>query len=499
MKKALFFLLAYFATTHVMAADDVILFPANGATDVCPDTRLTITFPEEVTLGNKGMIRVFDCETGRLVDQLDMSIPPGPTESQPRNPDAVYTPVPYQYLSQNITNRNTKAGTPSGAAQKDRSIGKYQLSIIGGFSDGFHFYPVMIHGRQANIQLHHNLLEYGHRYAVTIDRGVFNGFDGIRSKRLWTFTTKTAPPPAQQKFFTVAADGTGDFATVQGAMDFIPDFLGSEQERVTVQVMNGDYEELVYFRNKRFVTILGESKEGVRIHYPNNEVFNPHPWDIKTNELKGTFPSRRAAFAADNCEHLVLKNLTIQTDCHGQAEGLLINGEYNYIDNVHIIGSGDALQTNGSAYYNNCTIDGEGDTVLGRGPTYFNHCTLTSWGAFMWIRNTEENHGNVFIDCTFIGKGKDAVITRLPDNKGKNYPHAEVVMLNCKLENIPSVGWGPIDPSANSATLLEFNSHDLNGNPIDVSQRHPVSRQLNPIQDAKTIADYYNSNFVLGW
>ena len=139
MKKALFFLLAYFATTHVMAADDVILFPANGATDVCPDTRLTITFPEEVTLGNKGMIRVFDCETGRLVDQLDMSIPPGPTESQPRNPDAVYTPVPYQYLSQNITNRNTKAGTPSGAAQKDRSIGKYQLSIIGGFSDGFHF------------------------------------------------------------------------------------------------------------------------------------------------------------------------------------------------------------------------------------------------------------------------------------------------------------------------------------------------------------------------
>ena len=63
MKKALFFLLAYFATTHVMAADDVILFPANGATDVCPDTRLTITFPEEVTLGNKGMIRVFDCET----------------------------------------------------------------------------------------------------------------------------------------------------------------------------------------------------------------------------------------------------------------------------------------------------------------------------------------------------------------------------------------------------------------------------------------------------
>lgn len=499
MKKALLFLFTCLFACHVWADNGVTLFPANGATNVCPDTQLSITFPDEVTLGNKGLIRIYDCATGKLVDQLDMSIPPGPTESQPRNPDAIYTPVPYQYILQNITNRNTKAGTPSGAAEKAKDLGKYQLSIIGGFSDGFHFYPIMIHGRKATIQLHHNMLEYGHRYAVTIDRDVFNGFDGIRSKRAWTFSTKNAAPSLQQKTLTVNADGTGDFATVQGAMDFLPDFLPSEQERVTIQVMNGDYEELVYFRNKSFVTIEGQSKEGVHIHYPNNEVFNPHPWDIKTNELKGTFPSRRAAFAVDNCDHLVLQNLTIQTDCHGQAEGLLINGEHNYIDNVHIIGSGDALQTNGSAYYHNCTIDGEGDTVLGRGPTYFNHCTLTSWGAFMWIRNTEENHGNVFIDCTFIGKGKDAVITRLPDNKGKNYPHAEVVMLNCKLENIPPEGWGPIDPIANSATLLEFNSHDLTGNPVDVSQRHPVSRQLNPIRDAQTIANYYNSNYVLGW
>lgn len=68
---------------------------------------------------------------------------------------------------------------------------------------------------------------------------------------------------------------------------------------------NGDYEELVYFRNKRFVTIQGESMDGVVVHYPNNEVFNPHPVDIKTNELKGTFPSRRAAVAADNCADMI--------------------------------------------------------------------------------------------------------------------------------------------------------------------------------------------------
>ena len=132
MKNNFLLLLVCLFALHVTASDDVMLFPANGATEVCPDTRLTITFPDEVSLGNKGMIRIFDCSTGKLVDQLDMSIPPGPTESQPRNPDAIYTPVPYQYVSQQITNRNTKPGTPSGAAERRRTWGNtsFQLLVV---------------------------------------------------------------------------------------------------------------------------------------------------------------------------------------------------------------------------------------------------------------------------------------------------------------------------------------------------------------------------------
>jgi hypothetical protein len=117
----------------------------------------------------------------------------------------------------------------------------------------------------------------------------------------------------------------------------------------------------------------------------------------------------------------------------------------------------------------------------------------------MWIRNTEANHGNVFNDCTFHGLGEWAVIARLPDNKGKNYPHAESVLINCKLDNVPAIGWGPIGDSASTATLLEFNSRDLNNNPIDVSERHALVKQLDPIKDAETIANYSNSKFVLNW
>lgn len=343
------------------------------------------------------------------------------------------------------------------------------------------------------------MLDYDHEYYVTIDKGVIEGFDGIKGKKGWTFKTKAKAPDASQRVITVSADGKGDFSTVQGAMDFIPDSVASEQDRYTVKIKNGEYEELVYFRNKRFVTIEGESREGVLVHYPNNEVFNPHPADIKTNEVRGTFPSRRAAFAADNCSDLVIRNLTLRTDCQGQAEGLLVNGERNYFENVHVIGSGDALQANGSCYWQNCRIDGGGDTVLGRGPSFFNHCTLTSYGAFMWIRNTEENHGNVFVDCHFKGLSEYAEIGRLPDNKGKNYPYAECVLLNCTLESIPAAGWGRIDETAKTATILEFNSHDIEGNLVDVSKRHPLMRQLDPLRDAELIGKYSDSRWVLGW
>jgi len=185
----------------------------------------------------------------------------------PENGATNVTPVPYLYRTQHVTNRNTKAGTPSGINAWDTD--QYQLDIIGGFSDGFHFYPIIPHGKQLTIYLHHNMLEYGHAYYVIIDKGIISGFEGIKGKKGWTFRTKDQAPDTNQRLLTVSADGNGDFSTVQGAMDFIPDSVATAQEGYRVFVKNGDYEELVYFRNKRFVTIEGESRDGVLIHYKN--------------------------------------------------------------------------------------------------------------------------------------------------------------------------------------------------------------------------------------
>ncbi|HPS12678.1 MAG TPA: pectinesterase family protein [Prolixibacteraceae bacterium] len=502
--KTVLFLLLFLSLSVFLSAKpafgvlpEVTFFPASGALNVNPDTHLELTFPASPVLGAKGQIRVYDAADNRLVDLLDLSIPAGPTTGDTTK-NATYTPVPYQYVSGKFTNANTKPGTPSGVALPTSD--KYQLTIIGGFTDGFHFYPVIVHGNTATIYLHNNLLEYGKSYYVQIDPGVLSlndgSFTGIQGKD-WSFATKKVVPNLLSNCFVVNADGTGDFNTVQGALDFVPD---NNSNRVTIFVKKGVYEEIVYFRNKNNITILGESREGTVVRYANNEVFNPHPVNVKTNEMAGTFPSRRAAFAADHCRGIHLVNMTIETTAKGQAEGLLLNGEENMVSHVTIIGSGDALQTNGSAYFTDCLIVGDGDTVLGRGPAYFNRCELRSYGAFMWIRNTGVNHGNVFVGCKFIAMGEgETEIARCPTNRGKNYPYCEAVLIDCSLSGIIPKGWGEVGGETATIHYWEYNSTNLSdGKPVDTSRRHLASRQLTMEKDSAIVASYRNPSFVLG-
>ena len=139
--------------------------------------------------------------------------------------------------------------------------------------------------------------------------------------------------------------------------------------------------------------------------------------------MSGQEPSHpaRAAFFSDHSNDIHLINLTIETSSPGQAEGLLMTGEHNILSHVNVIGAGDAIQLNGTTYIIDSTVDGTGDTILGRGPTFWEHSTLRSTRVFMWIRNTDANHGNVFKDCTFIGTGRARpTLARSP---GSNTPH----------------------------------------------------------------------------
>jgi hypothetical protein len=382
------------------------------------------------------------------------------------------------------------------------NLHNYQLTTIGGLP-GFHFYPIIIHGNVATIYPHNNVLKYQRQYIVQLDPGVLadaNGdFAGFTTDRGWSFTTKPAPPPADSTRVVVAADGSGDFDTVQGAIDFVPD---TPPQRVTIFIKNGNYEEIVFLRHKANITFRGEHRDKVRVGYGNNSAFNP--------PMPG--PNRRCAFSVYESSGIELINFTLNNYFFGQAEALLIYGSKNVVSQMTIKGSGDALNLRGSVYLTNSRIIGDGDTILGVGPAFFRHCEIQSVGPFMWIRNTEANHGNVFVDCTFTAiqrpqpwdlmtsrdRTPSPVLARLPNNHGLNYPFAEAVLINCHLNGIPRVGWGPIDGETSHIRFWEFHSTDGESRPIDTSERHPASKQLAEPRDAQTIADYSNPAFVLG-
>ena len=469
----------------------VSLFPAQNDTGINPDTHLTLTFATAPEIGTSGLIRITDAETGSIVDQIDMSLPTSP------RPDG------------KSREANQAARVALG---RDTVMSDYQVNTVGGVQ--FHYRPVIIRGNTAMIDLHNQSLDYGRTYKVSIEPDVLNlegGFNGVSAENGWTFTTKPQGPADGTSHVVVAADGSGDFSTLQGALDFAP---AQSDTTFRISINNGNYEEIIYLADKSDIVIHGESRDGVQVGYANNSSFNP----------PRTGPSRRPAFSMENVEDIQLSDFTINNYFKGQAEALLVSGERVAISNMQLNGSGDALTTYGSIYMVDSELTGDGDTILGYASLYCLRCTIRSIGAFTWTRTPEGKHGNVFVDSTFIqsdtpypwsvtaenpeGEKGHAVLARLPRNgpssAQSNFPFAEMVLINTRTDGLPPEGWGPVEPEPefdwSNVRLWEFNTMDMDGIPVDMSQRHPIARELAMPEDADLIEQYSDPAFVLdGW
>lgn len=465
-------------------------FPEPGATNVNPDTHLVLTFSAPPKVGSSGLIRIYDAEGMQLVDTLDLSIPssPNPSGRAPaRSGDGVAT-APRVRVDPNVI---------------------YQKTLVDGVE--FFFRPIIVRGNVATIYPHNGALKYGRTYVVKMDASVLvpaegeGAFAGFTADRDWTFTTKAAPPAADSTRVVVAADGSGDFNTVQAAIEFFPK---KPAKRVTVFIKNGYYEELVSLSDRANLTIRGEDRDKVQVGYANNSAFQP---------------GKRWAFSLINSSDIQLSNFTINNYFIGQAEALMVRGERIVIDRMTLNGSGDAFTPYGTVYFADSLLTGDGDTVLGYAAVYFLRSEIRSRGPFTWTRTPKGSHGNVFVDCTLIGLNEPlpwtvteanpagrivkAPFARLPRNgsptaTAANFPYAEMVLINTKTSGVPPEGWGPIEeaPAFDSSNVRfwEYNTMDLEGRPVDVSKRHPVSKQLTMEKDAETIANYRDPAFVLG-
>ncbi|GAW21361.1 hypothetical protein ANO14919_108800 [Xylariales sp. No.14919] len=445
----------------------VQLYPANGQQNVSPDAQLKLTFSSRPEIGPSGKINVYDSEEKKLVDTLDLSIP--------------FSPSPYG-------NGSTKANYTDTT--------KYQTNIIGGLD--FYFYPIIIRNNTATIYLHNNKLTYGRTYLVEIEPGVLNpakgSFSGFTPGQPWRFSTKAHGPRDGATKVVVAADGSGDFDTVQGAIDWAP---ANPTKRTTIYIKNGNYEELVFWQYKTNLVIRGQDREKTIVGYPNNSAFNPP-------NRQG--PSRRPAFSFRGTSDLQLSNFTINNYYPGQAEALLVDGVRTILDHMTLNGAGDALTTYGTIYVADSKLTGTGDTVLGYGSVYWLRSRIESFGAVTWTRTVQGIHGNVFVDSTIVGLEGDSTLARLPDNSGgvmDNWPYAEMVLINTRTGGITAEGWGPVQGApfdSSHVAFWEFNTTDLQGRPIDMSQRLNISRQLTLPRDKKILAEYENpANILGGW
>ncbi len=172
----------------------------------------------------------------------------------------------------------------------------------------------------------------------------------------------------------VAADGSGEFRTVQAAVDSIP---AENRERIVVYIKNATYREQVHIANS-FITLRGENRNKTEIVA---EV-DTSACDVGANESK---EEHCATVFADGSD-LVFQDVTIKNSFDGSAGGkaaalAIVNDSTRAIvSGVNVVGSGgDTLvlsarrwaRGEGAEYYvNDSYISGTYHIIVPRGTTY---------------------------------------------------------------------------------------------------------------------------------
>jgi len=410
-------------------ANGAMAFPAPNSQGVCPDPPLRITFSAPPTLGTSGMIQVFNAATpGTAVAALNMA-----------------------------------------ATTFSDAIGGTTFNILR---------PAYVDGNDAVIYLKSHALTYGQTYYVTVDTGAIlppTGTLSVTGTTAWRFSTAAAAP-FNVTSLTVALNGSGNFCSVQGAIDAIP-----AKNTATSQILidAGIYHEIIHLTAKNNITLLGQSRTGTIIEGTNNNNMNPSTVGRSLVGIDGS-----SGLVVDT---LTITNLTPQGG--SQAEALRLETcDECIVRNANINSRQDTLLWDGRLYADNCTISGNVDFVWSSGAAYFNNCiihTVGQAGAVVQARNSPSTYGYVFVDSQLTADPgvTGQVLARIDVS---DYPGSNVAYINCTMGSfISPAGWAITDGTPTSELRFwEYESVDTSGNPIDVSKRIAGSTQISATEAA---------------
>lgn len=194
---------------------------------------------------------------------------------------------------------------------------------------------------------------------------------------------------------TVAQDGSGDYETVQAAIDAVPD---NNNQKVRIDIKNGIYKEVINIpANKPFITLVGETNKDTVITYDN--------FAGRDNGVGGTLGTSGSASAFLRADDFIAENLTFENsfdetkDVNGkQAVAVYASGERMYFKNVRFIGNQDTLYVHsGTQYYDQVYVEGDVDFIFGAARTVFSESVIHSYD-----RGSDSNNGYVTAASTLI-------------------------------------------------------------------------------------------------
>ncbi|MEV0895789.1 pectinesterase family protein [Actinoplanes sp. NPDC049802] len=306
------------------------------------------------------------------------------------------------------------------------------------------------------------------------------------SNKQFTFTpvsggATTAPTAtATTGAFTVAADGTGRYRTVQAAIDAV---AAGNTSRQTITIKPGTYREIVTIpSNKPYVTLKGGGDSSDDVVIVNN----------RSNA--GGYGTSGSATLFANGKEFSATNLTISNDYGegSQAVAANLNADKLVFDNVRFLGAQDTLLVNsGRSYVKGGYVEGTVDFIFGSGTAVFNGTKIyqkrTSGGPITAARTDAANaYGFLFYKATVTGAANN--VTQLGRPWG---PTAQVLFRESSLSATIKTAQPWIDMSSNSWKNARFFEYANTGSGAGTNSNRPQ-------MSTSTAAGYTPQRYLAG-
>ena len=264
----------------------------------------------------------------------------------------------------------------------------------------------------------------------------------------------------RQDTIVVSRDGTGNFRTLQEAIESARAFM---DYTVTIYVKNGVYKEKVIVPSwVENIDIIGEDRDKTIITYDDHANINK----------MGTFRTYTVKVEGSD---ITFKNLTIENNAAqlGQAVALHTEGDRLKFINCRILGNQDTIYTGAKftrLYFKDCYIDGTTDFIFGPSTALFEDCIIHSKrNSYVTAASTpkEAKYGYVFKHCKLTAEpGVDKVYLGRPWR-----PYAYTLFIECELgKHIVLAGWHNWGKQSNEETA-RYMEYKNTGEGANASER----------------------------